>query len=206
MEEINNKFVINISETYKAFLWIDAKTGSTHMKKVLENYDFHACSFENGKITKQKFIIQAHTCNLFQGHENYILISSARNPYSRMFSFFRFSPEYREKIKTLSDFPRFVEQKMLESNTECMNFHLRIPDYFVRVESTYEDYEKIPFIRESEYFKSGNLKTLCDNKLNENPVQLDWRDYYNQEIADMVYHGSVRYFDVVGYDKNSWKK
>lgn len=205
MEEIKNKFFFNISESHKAFIWFDAKTGSTHMKKVLENYDFHTYCFQDGEITKQKHIIQSHSCEVFSGHEDYTLICSARNPYSRFFSFFRFSPEFKDKDKTLDDFRRFVEEKMLDSNNECKNFHLRIPDYFIRLESVYDDYQKIPFITQSDFFKSGKLKEVCEEKINENPIKLDWRDYYTQEIADMVYYGYVRYFDIVGYDKNSWK-
>ena len=31
-----------------------------------------------------------------------------------------------------------------------------------------------------------------------------WKNYYTQQTADMVYYRMPRYFEMFGYDKNSW--
>jgi predicted nucleotidyltransferase len=88
-----------------------------------------------------------------------------------------------------------------------MDFDGRIPDYAVRLENLYEDYSKIPFIVESEYYKSGELKKAITQKVNvSNEDETLWKKFYTQEIADIVYYRMPRYFDLFGYDKNSWKK
>jgi hypothetical protein len=86
-------------------------------------------------------------------------------------------------------------------------FSQRVPDYPVRLENLYEDYSKIPFIVESEYYKSGELKKATTQKVNvSNEDENLWKEFYTQETADMVYYRMPRYFDLFGYDKNSWKK
>jgi hypothetical protein len=77
----------------------------------------------------------------------------------------------------------------------------------VRVESLYEDYSKIPFIVESDYYKSGELKKMTTQKINvSNKDEFLWKKFYTQEIADIVYYRMLRYFEMFGYDKDSWKK
>ena len=97
-----------------------------------------------------------------------------------------------------------VLKEFLSKN--CIDFSERIPDYSVRVENLYDDYSKIPFIVESEYYKSGQLKKDVEVKVNvSNEDENLWRNFYTQEIADIIYYRMPRYFELFGYDKNSWK-
>ena len=89
---------------------------------------------------------------------------------------------------------------------ETLNYNERIPDYFIRQENIFEDYLKIPFVKKSEFYRSGQLEDLCNNKINHNENSYDYREYYNQENADLVYYSFSKYFDLLGYEKNSWKK
>ena len=105
-------------------------------------------------------------------------------------------------------YENFLEDEFGHVNNcfECTSFHIRKPDYFVRTENMYEDYSKIPFVRNTDFFESGMLKELCEKKINENPYKADWRDCYTQETADLVSYNSQEYFKIFGYDRNSWKK
>jgi hypothetical protein len=84
-------------------------------------------------------------------------------------------------------------------------FEKRTPDYPLRQENLYGDYLKIPFIRDSKLNQSGVLEELCQKKLNKGRYTKPVKDYYNQETANIVYTNYKEYFDLFGYDKDSWK-
>ena len=87
------------------------------------------------------------------------------------------------------------------------DLEIRKPDYFIRLEHIFEDYSKIPFIRDSELFKSGELELKCKLPINKNTRNLTyWQDLYTQETADLIYYNFSKIFNEMGYDKDSWKK
>jgi hypothetical protein len=57
-------------------------------------------------------------------------------------------------------------------------------------------------------FLSGELEKQCKIKKNEKPeiFKRNWKDYYNQTIADLVYYNFSNYFEFFGYNKDSWKE
>lgn len=212
LEELN--LTINLSQKHKIILWLWKKCGTSHMTKIMNKYDFK-CYRTNGGSLKlfKNYIVLRHHCNLFHGHEDYKILSAVRNPYTRFFSDFTYKkrPEdfiYNEINK--ENFRFFIYQSTVYSDifsNECVDFSQRVPDYPVRLENLYEDYSKIPFIVESEYYKSGELKKATTKKVNvSNEDENLWKEFYTQETADMVYYRMPRYFDLFGYDKNSWKK
>lgn len=211
VEELD--FTINISHKHKSILWLWRKCGTSHMAKIMNKYDFKYYKVErDGLVLIRDSVIQKHYCNLFQGHENYDIIAAVRNPYSRFFSDYTFnrnSDEFVVNDVNKEKFKEFIYRSVVDRDilsNNCVNFHEREPDYPVRLESLYEDYSKIPFIVESEYFKSGDLKKDTNIKVNvSNKDQNLWRKFYTQEIADIIYYRMPRYFELFGYDKNSWK-
>jgi hypothetical protein len=96
----------------------------------------------------------------------------------------------------------------LIKNNCCNCFDIRTPDYFVRTESLYEDYQTIPFIKEHEINLSGELEELCKQKMNPSPTVIDnyWKKFYDRDLADLVYYNNVNKFELFGYDKDSWKE
>jgi len=207
------KSYINVSQKHKIILWLWKKCGSTHMIKLMNKYGFKQHEIYNDKlILVKKEIEKNHVCNLFAGHENYKILAAVRNPYTRFFSdytFRRMPQEFIYNERNKENFRKYVYDAAIYRevlNNDCINFSTRIPDYPVRLESLYEDYCKIPFIVESEYFKSGELKKEINIKVNvSNEDENLWRKFYNQEIADIIYYRTARYFELFGYDKNSWK-
>ena len=90
----------------------------------------------------------------------------------------------------------------------CNCFHERVPDYAIRLEHLYEDWIKIPFVANHELNLSGELKNLCQIKINNSPnsTKIDyWKQYYDQSLADSVYYSQPETFDLFGYDRDSWK-
>jgi hypothetical protein len=208
------KSFVNVSQKHKTILWLWKKCGTEHMTKIMNNYDFKHYKIEGDNlILTHNKIEKNHNCNLFIGHENYKILAAVRNPYTRFFSDFTFNRIPQEFTYTEENKEKFRvhiysiivhSEKLFES---CIDFDGRTPDYPVRLENLYEDYSKIPFIVESEYYKSGELKKDTTQKVNvSNEDETLWKKFYTQEIADIVYYRMARYFDLFGYDKNSWKK
>lgn len=199
--EIKNENGINISEKHKTFLWLWSKTGTSHLIKVLQHFDFNFYRFEGKRrIFEKKNILQIHLCELFPGHEEYKMMVTARNPYSRYVSLYKMRNEN-------VTFQEFLESQVhSKTNFDCVTFIQRKPDYFIRVENMYNDYLKIPFIVQSDYFKTGLLWEFCNKKINESDNTKDWKEYYNQSLADLVYYSCQNYFTFYDYNRNSWKK
>jgi hypothetical protein len=208
------KSFVNVSQKHKTILWLWKKCGTEHMTKIMNKYDFKHYKIENDKlILTHNWVEKNHNCNLFIGHENYKILAAVRNPYTRFFSDFTFNRIPQEFAYTEENIEKFrvhiysiiVHSEKLFEN--CIDFEGRTPDYPVRLENLYEDYSKIPFIVESEYYKSGELKKATTQKVNvSNENENLWKKFYTQETADIVYYRMARYFDLFGYDKNSWKK
>jgi hypothetical protein len=207
------KSIVNVSQKHKTILWLWKKCGSTHMTKIMNKYDFKYYKVENDNLTLiANEIGKNHSCNLFVGHENFKIVSAVRNPYTRFFSdytFNRLPQEFTYTEKNKENFRIHIYKIIMNSELfydSCIDFTERVPDYPVRLENLYEDYSKIPFIVESDYFKSGELKEDVNKKINvSNEDENLWRKFYTQEIADIIYYRMPRYFELFGYDKNSWK-
>ena len=203
---INNKVYSTISEKHNCFIWLLPRTGSNHMVSILKHYDFkHYVHYDNKKELYDDKLEANHYSKLFSGHENYYFISSIRNPYSIEVSSFRMNKlvgDYKEKFKRFIDgryFTRFGEKKPI------INF-TRVPDFFIRMENLYEDYGKIPFIINSEYYQSGELKKQVEIKINNNIFDnIDWREFYDDECAEIVYSNNKEIFNLNHYDKDSYK-
>jgi len=204
---VPSSYGINISERYKVFLWLYHKTGTSHMTKNLKYFDFNFYSIENGKRSfRSKGIFQQHVCEFFPGHEDYKMMVSVRNPYSRWVSWFKMMNKKTPQVVTKNNFTLFVEKNIFnEINYKCVSYHHRKPDYSVRLESLFEDYSKIPFITQSDYYKSGLLKEFCNMKINYSSIDVDWKSLFSQSIADLIYYNTQSYFELFDYDRNSWK-
>jgi len=198
---------LNISEVHKCFLWLPAKTSTTHATHVLNHFDFYSIDCDYTKqivYQKRDYISHNHVQELFLGHERYDLISTTRNPYSRVVSMFEYFRPQDKEGKKFETFEEFVYQyKKLPVKPY---FTQRVPDYFIRQENLYEDYIKIPFVRDSKLNTCGILEELCGRKMNESSPKLKtYKEYYNQELADIIYLNYKEYFDHLNYDKDSWK-
>jgi hypothetical protein len=204
-----NLIVANTDERF--FVWTPPKTASITASIILPKLGFK-CYNNNGLHLEPVFTesLHNHSSNIFNGHENYSLITTLRNPYSLMSSYYIFFGK-REELVSQDDFINYLENFFygLESKfkyLQCYNHSKRTPDYTVRVENMFEDYLKIPFIFESKLNHSGELSNLCNIKNNTTPSKItNWKLSYNQGSADIVYYNFAHIFELGGYDRNSWK-
>ena len=203
---------VNISLKNNCFVIMPPKTGSIHATNILKNFDFQFYKEKNSnfKLVFNHLVHSRHT-NLFTNHEKFKLLLTVRNPYSLMFSYLNFYPKENSVSEVIDYFESSLQEEFYENDfvwNTYKGFQERAPDYVLRLENLYEDYSKIPFINSSEMFLSGELEKQCKIKKNEKPeiFRRNWKDYYNQSIADLVYYNFLNYFEFFGYDKDSWKK
>lgn len=196
---------INVSQTYKTILWLWSKTGTSLASKIFSDFEFDSYEVKNRNLVfHQKGITQFHSCCFFDNHNDYDLITTIRNPYSRFFSEFRHN---RIDIPTKDEFRIFLENEIYKKkNYDCFSFLERKPTYPLRIEKLYQDYSSIPFLKNSQIYQSGKLKEICEKKVNQNRNPLSWRDFYDRNLADLVYYSCQNYFEIFDYDRNSWKK
>lgn len=190
--------MINLSEKYKSFIWTPNRTGSTLASLVLKNEEFGFELYDEKKVKTSDFYKHHHYYYFFEGHENYSFIMTVRNPYNQYLSFMG----YRINQDSSDHLERMFQNE--EHRLFMLKLKQRKPDYVLRIENLYEDYCKIPFIEDSNFNKSGDLKKLIDSKPNQLKQKPDFQ--FNQQIADLIYYNNLVIFDMFGYEKDSWKK
>jgi hypothetical protein len=204
-----NLIVANTDERF--FVWMPPKTASVTASLILPKLGFKCYDNNNNNLKPVDMRnMHNHSANFFNGHENYSLITTLRNPYSLMSSKYIFFGERKELISQ-DDFIDYLENFFygVESKfkyLQCYNHRKRIPDYVIRVENMFEDYLKIPFVLKNELNYSGELSKLCNIKNNATHSKItDWKLSYNQTSADIVYYNFAHIFELGGYDRDSWK-
>jgi hypothetical protein len=192
--------IVNISDKHGAFIWTPEKTASNLASMVFNHFDFYAYDV----IKKEKVydeIKHFHSNCFFDGHENYDFILTCRNPYDRFLSMNGYSSMSREKFRDQLEF--YFSEKMHHVQT-MKNLLKRKPDYIVRTENMLGDYLKIPFIRNSQLCKSGELENLVKTKVNSSNSEKS-KEILDSHLADLIYYNNITFFDLCGYEKDSWK-
>lgn len=193
--------ILFISIDQGAFVWLQKRTGSTLATEVFENFGFNHYYVYGSEVDfSNPMKAHPHDQYLFNGHENYKLIATIRNPYTSLFSEYAMKPN----IST-EDFKVFLERKFQSKlKDKFFSGWERDPDYIIKVENLLEDYSKIPFIKESYYYKSGQLEKLINSNPNKNLFGHKFKDHINKDIAELIYYNTSRYFEKFGYHKDSW--
>ena len=214
---------MNVSKKYKFILWATAgcgsrscataitKAGVDDLVNTIENYHFPV----TGPFTHQQGVPK--------GFENYPIISLTRNPYSRIVSAF-----LDEKRQFLEENPTFdysfeywlkevyfVDNRFPSSQSDFfveewdqLGFK---PKYFIRMENMETDLKSIDIFSELNFSDDALSVVRQNNYANENEYDeyvgnfQKYQRFYNQENADLVYSYLKHYFDLFGYDKDSWK-
>ena len=191
--------ILNVSEKNKVFTWTPPHTASRLAWKILDNFDFSSYDVDEGMKLVQHNFNHNHYIILPNNHNDYKLILTCRNPY-----FSSSSGLDGENIQERFSYAMETQFLNLYHKNFISNLKLRKPDYFVRVEILLEDYLKIPFIRESEFYKSGEMERLINNNSFKNTVYHN-RPVLDKRLADLIYYNNIYYFELLGYHKDSWK-
>lgn len=191
---------LNISEKNKVFVWSPSSTASRLAWKIFDNFDFCSYDVNNEGVLLKKSFEHNHYIGLFENHENYKLILTCRNPYTRATAGWDNDNVNKNFLKVLEgQYQSPLHYKFISL------LKLRKPDYFIRVENLLEDYLKIPFIRESDFYKSGQMEKLINKNPYRDKVYLN-RPKLDKKLADLIYYNNSYYFELLGYDKDSWKQ
>jgi len=211
MNELTKKYNITYSEKEKMVLLLPGKTGTMHASFLFNHFDFTTDFFTDNEeiIHRYNYVVHHHGMEVLKKFETYSIICTARNPYSRLISAYYNSKKITEfESKPMDDFKRYFSKSVSEKEYFYKHgfFLGKTPTYFLRVENLYHDYIQIPFIRNSKLNKSGLLYELCNKKLHSNSKNIkSMEEYYTQDMADYLYTNFKFYFDLLGYDKDSWK-
>ncbi len=155
-----------------------------------------------------------HCMKIPQIYEDYSILCTARNPYSRLISGWNMSMNGTDDESKRTSFKSYFS-KTIDNQFQSANgfpfgldgfLHNKTPKYFLRIECLYHDYIQIPFIRNSKLNKSGVLYELCNKKIHSTgDKKKSLKEYYTEDMADFMYNKFKYYFDLLGYDKDSWK-
>ena len=161
-----------------------------------------------------------HLQGIPEGMEDYPIICNVRNPYSKCVSSFldeTADKHHENHGKSFKDW--LLELTHVDRiHTNSDHFYIldwekigRRPDYLIRLEHMEEDLRKLPMYQHTKYFEEAMTVVRNNSFKYENPRDeykgefQYFQKHYDQETADIVYTYHKEYFELGGYDKDSWK-
>lgn len=160
--------------------------------------------------------------------DEYLLIAAIRNPYDWAVSCWH--AEYNaidDNTPGSADRPVLpfkdyiaLQNKSFYNNDENgvhtkSKFYNKPVDYPIYFEDMVNSALKIPFVQEHiDHPRVQDwIRQVETNKAENNwrssyrpeVINKNYKEFYDEEVAEMVYWGKKDYFDMFGYDKNSWK-
>jgi hypothetical protein len=184
----------NISEKYK-FEWIaPERTGSRKVAEVLSYYGFKR---DNQPIFMTGSYNHGHVVKFNELYSGYKVICNARNPYGRVYSIFK-NFYKRMSGKSMVEFKQYLTNELIQGQTLEMVLSPepnRSYDYVVRLEHMVDDLLKLPFI--SDVLTETQLKMICSHG---KEIE-DWREFYDDEMKEIVYNLTKYQFEKWGYEK-----
>jgi len=208
---MHHKFLFTYSEQERLAVFLPIKTGTIHATFIFNHFNFKTNFYgkeDDRLILEEDYFIHHHYEKIPKGCEDYDVIYTTRNPYTRLISMY-----YYEKLISEDKTPDKTFKQYFSNSANHgwgnikhgFNF-VKTPKYFLRMEHLYHDYTQIPFIRDSKLNKSGILQELCEKKIHAKKQETkSLKEYYTQDMADHLYENFKPYFDITGYDKDSWK-
>ncbi len=206
---MEDKFAL--STKYNSFVWFPPRTSSHTFSWIFGHFNFRIQYSVDDNVF---YVLDSYSNHLghYYGypphHENMTFICTIRNPYERIFSFFKLGRYHYKKIQagfstvpTKEDFENFYTDLLTRQlNTYRPVFHKRRPDYVVRNEHMYEDLQKIPFVRDSKLNTCGILEEMCQCKFNHSPT-LDINEYIDQDMKNRIFEDFKEEFEIGNYPK-----
>jgi hypothetical protein len=210
---MNPQFRFTYSEEERLAVFLPGKTGTTHATFILNHFNFKTNLYEtNGErlISEDDYVIHHHDEIIPKVYEDYNVIYTTRNPYTRLISmYYHYKNMEGDKGTNTQTFKEYFSNRVNNGRFHLnagFNF-IKTPKYIIRMEHLYQDYIQIPFIRDSKLNESGVLYELCNKKIRAKKQEVkSLEEYYTQDMANHVYETLRPYFDFTGYDKDSWRK
>ena len=193
------------SKTYDHYLVLPMKTGTVNASWIFTYFDFHTHTrnFDsNGNFTEvsNPAMSAVHSYYIPPEIDNPKIIVTTRNPYDKVLSRFLFTWTKNEP-PSYQDFLNNILNSIQHKNPLLIYPSELIPTYSIRLENMYEDYMKIPFVKDSNLNKSGILLEMCNKKINEARIQVNKDDFLTRETKDLIYNFLKNQFELFGYEK-----
>lgn len=150
---------------------------------------------------------------------DFFVISNFRNPYARYVSVYY--SLFPNKSKDVDSFRRYVKKRIYEEinmpfSIEPIVFDLckifkstnRFPDRLLKLENFYNDLLQLDFIQKNMSLELENIikeNILKNNFYQDRRPRPEWKEFYNEETADLVYNHLYDNFVLGNYEKDSWK-
>jgi len=203
---------MNYNDDLKVVWITPMRTGTRSSGAIMSKLDFKS---ENNNIHQKEIV---HVIGVPDGKEDYNLIVNIRNPYSRLVSIFHLYM-YRSKNYD-KKFYDWITKKHHIYEDEFFNIYIasrlkglpKEPDFYVRMENFQDDIKSLWFVKEN----FDLLEQTINDNIEKNRYLTEfeeygftkknsWKEYYNEEIAEIVFLKLKGEFDFFNYDKNSWK-
>ena len=194
---LRSTIFMNVSDKYKLLWFATPRSASRCLYSILWN----SLEFKN----VYDLNCSMYTHEIVYDHEkyhDYKIIMSVRNPYSKSVSTWQWAIydgcTFKDYI--LSDYTWTDAENI---TIDIYNRYNKSVDYLIKYESLDDDVLKLPYdldfnlIKENIY--KSNLKRLNDGKYS------DYKFYYTQELADIVFERNQNIFEFFGYERDSWK-
>lgn len=212
---------MNASDKHKIIWWGTAGCGSRGTFEFLRgcglddlyNYEVKC------KVGECAF---THSQGIPAGCEDYTIICTTRNPYSRTISSYLDEKVQYGNSEDSYTFEHWFKNVYMAPNRFpdfYADFYMgewdkigRNPDYYLKIENLVESLKNIPVLsgltitEEAVKNHAEGNPHMFENKLDEYIGRFqNITKYYNQEMADLVYEAFKDYFIFFDYDKDSWK-
>jgi hypothetical protein len=156
-----------------------------------------------------------HTNEINGIHSNYYKFTLVRNPYSRAISIYNvcknvepYCSDYKNRICanfTFLDFCKWISSEACKNQTGRAGYVVRPQsewlapcgqfDKVLHVENAEDEIKDLPFVHDVKPFP--NLLERTDKS--------KWKEFYNEETANLIYKWAENDFTQYGYEKESWR-
>lgn len=212
---------MNASDKYKIIWWGTAGCGSRSTSEFLRGCGVDDLYNHEVKCKVGQCAF-THNQGIPPGCEDYKIICTTRNPYSRTISSYLDEKVQYGNGEDSYTFEHWFKNVYLAPNrypTFYADFYMgewdkigRKPDYYLKIENLVESLKNIPILSElviSEHAVSNHAEGnphMFENKFDEYIGRFqNITKYYNQEMADLVFETFKDYFNFFNYDRESWK-
>lgn len=194
---------MSYSDKFKVFWLNPMRTATRSCMQIQKKLEFEECGVHSFVIPEDKM--------------DYQIIVNVRNPYSRLVSLYKLECIWKKKefnIDSYGDWVRFVLQdRYIQNNIMTLYLdHLieklpSTPKTFIKLENLESDLKNIWFIEDNfddiqEVFQNQILR---NNYKMEYKISLNWKEFYDEELAELVYNKTKTQFEMFNYEKDSWK-
>lgn len=188
---------MNYSDKHKVLWATPIRTATRACTPIQEYFEFD--------------IIGKHDLQIPKGKEDYFFVLNTRNPYARMISIYRLYCIHFKLVP--NNFKIWITKKLDEEikfPKETLDYQIflkkkidKVPDLIIRLENLYSDILKLPFFNDN----SDELFDIVNDNIIKNVYSsgYDYKEYYNQDLADYVYSYLEEDFVYFNYNKDSWK-